>query len=223
MADAQLVGAGEGALSGAAAGSIFGPIGAGVGAVAGGTLGYLSSSQKGYSLPTDLYSQRLQQIASYSNQLRGATDQYATAIGNMYNTAYNQYLPDAAATFAGKGLGIDSGAFGAELARTAAKFTSEDLTNVAGMNINSIDKVNKQYGDAWSDMFGANVGSNKSGFDQGNANVAGLLGTAAGLARIGLNKGTPNPMSGSTISYTSATSDFNPRNPWAGESEGFGK
>lgn len=186
MADEQLVGAGEGALSGASAGAIAGPWGAAAGAVVGGTLGYLGSNQKGYSIPWDQYNSRLSQIASYSKQLEGATSQYATAIGSMYNTAYNQYLPNAAAAFAGRGLGIDSGAFGAEAGRTAVQLTSEDMTNVAKMNIANVDKVNTQYGDAWTSMFGAANDSNKAGFNNANANMAGLGQAAVSVGKLGL-------------------------------------
>lgn len=175
MGNKQLVGAGEGALSGAGAGmAIGGPIGAGVGALAGGALGYLGSDDKGYSLPWDQYNSRLSQISDYSNQLNSATGQYASALNNMYNTAYNQYLPNAAAAFAGRGFNVDSGAFGAELGRTAAGLTSQGLADVAKMNIGNIDKVQSQYGNAWGDMFGASERSSKAGFDNSNANMAGL-------------------------------------------------
>jgi hypothetical protein len=187
MADSQMVGAGQGALSGAAAGAMVGGVpGAVIGGLGGAALGYLGSDTKGYSLPWDQYNARLGQIADYSNQLAGATSQYATAIGNMYNTAYNQYLPNAAAAFAGRGLNVDSGAFGAELGRTAAMNTASMTTDVAKMNISNIDKVQGEYGNAWASMFGAANASNKSGFDNANANMAGIGQAAVGIGKLGL-------------------------------------
>ena len=226
MADAQLVGAGTGALSGAASGAMVGfavpgigtAIGAGVGALAGGAMGYFGSkASSGYTLPWDQYNARLGQIAQYSTQLQGATSQYATAIGNMYNTAYNQYLPNAAAAFAGRGLNVDSGAFGAELGRTAGTLTSEDMTDVAKMNISSIDKVNSQYGDAWGAMFGAANKSAQSGFDQTNANNASLLGLATNVGGMALRykmnsktDPTANPWSGDANTDSSGSYGLNP-------------
>lgn len=220
--DDQLVGAGEGALSGAAAGSVAGPYGAAAGAVVGGVLGYMGSSKKGYSLPWDQYNQRLNQIASYSSQLEGATSMYATAVGNMYNTAFNQYMPQAAAAFAGRGLGVDSGAFGAELGRTAATLSSQDMVDVANKRIANIDSVQKQYGNAWDAMFGAANSSNKAGFENANANMAGVAQLAMGAARLGIMaKGTngspptPNFYGGGNADNYGMGSDWNGGNPFA--------
>ncbi len=194
----QMVGAGEGALSGAAAGASFGGVpGAVIGGVAGGVFGALGSNKKGYSLPWDQYNARLGQISNYQNQLSGATSQYATAIGNMYNTAYNQYLPNAAAAFANRGLNVDSGAFGAELARQSASYIAQGNTDVAKMNINNINSVNNQYGNAWEAMFGAANESSKAGFNNANANMAGLAQAAVGVGKLGLalNSTPKNPWS----------------------------
>ncbi len=219
--DKQVVGAGQGALSGAAAGAMVGGVpGAVIGGVAGGVFGYLGSDEKGYSLPWDQYAARLSQISDYSNKLEGATSAYASAVNNMYDTAYTQYLPNAAAAFAGRGLNIDSGAFAAELGRTAAEFTSKDIVDVAHQRIGNVNSVNAQYGNAWDAMFGASVGSNKAGFDNANANMAGLGQATVGIGKLGLMgyKGQPN---GTPPSSTPYTNDFNYKNPWAGASEGW--
>ena len=201
MANEQLVGAGEGALSGAAAGAAFGGVGAPVGAVVGAVIGYVGSNKKGYSLPWDQYNQRLQMIGNYQTQLSGATSQYATAISNLYSTAYNQWLPNAQAKFGDNGLNVNSGAFGAEAGRAAVAAQAEGAVKVADMNVSAMDKINAQYGDAWSGMFGANIGSNKAGFDNANANMMGLGQAAVGLGKLGLSRDTPaNPFSNTPAS-----------------------
>lgn len=186
--DQGIAGAGMGALSGGASGAMIGgPVGAGVGAVAGGLLGYLGSNQGGFKLPWDQYNNRLAQIGQFQQQLTGANQQYLTAIGNMYNTAYNQYMPDMAAQFAGRGLNIDSGAFAAEAGRAAVGLTGQYNAQAYQSNINNINSVENQYSNAWNSMFGMAGQSSLAGFNNANANM-GAIGSFAGqlaLARYG--------------------------------------
>ncbi len=218
-----LEGAGSGALAGGLSG---GPWGALAGGVLGGVSGYLAGNKKGYSLPWDQYNQRLSQISNYSNQLDAATNTYANAIGNMYNTAYNQYLPNAAAQFAGRGLNVDSGAFGAELGRVAAMNTASMTTDIAKQRISNINSVDSQYGNAWADMFGAANKSNEAGWANSNANMAGIgrasvaIGSAALRHRWGDSSDTTNGTPPSWLTQPN-NSDFNYDNPWKGASEGF--
>ena len=64
---------------------------------------------------------------------------------------------------------------------------------------------------------GAANGSNKAGFEQGNANVAGLLGAASGFARIGLanSRNTSNPWAQNNASVYNGNYGQPPMNPWA--------
>ncbi len=230
MSNKRAVGAGEGAISGAAAGaSVGGPWGAAIGGVAGGVFGYMGSDEEGYSLPWDQYNARLAQISDYSSKLEGATNQYATAVSNMYNTAFTQYLPKAEAAFAGRGLQIDSGAFASELAKTSADLTSRGLVDVAKQRIGNVSSVESQYGNAWDAMFGASVGSNKAGFDNANANMAGLGQAAVGIGKLGLMgyngkqpNGTPPTRdfysnTGGTTSNYGLGPSWNGGNPFAGD------
>lgn len=84
------IGAGGGALSGAATGSMFGPIGTGVGAVAGGLMGsglFGGGSKTGQGLPTFNPQQALQLQGQTFDQMSGQALGFGS---DLFNQASNQ-------------------------------------------------------------------------------------------------------------------------------------
>lgn len=142
---------------------------------------------------SNLYQQRLGQISDFQTQLTGASQQYSNALNNMYQTAFSQYMPDLAGQMGASGLGIDSGAFAAQLARTAGQFTAQGLAQNAQQNITNINNVNSQYGSAWNQMFNAQNQATMAGYNTSQANQGALGGFIGRLAMTGLGAAIGGP------------------------------
>lgn len=182
----QQYGTVAGMAAGGALGSFGGPMGAKAGMEAGGAIGEMiggsfDKSPGGPSLQWDQYNQRLAEITDYQNQLTGAQSSWATAIGNYNTTMMNLATPYIEARYAAHGMGFNSGAVAAEVARQAAMYMAEGTTAIAKQNFNNINSVEDARGRAWSSMFDLAGKNNQLGWDANNTNETAALGSL-GLA-----------------------------------------
>lgn len=210
MANEQLVGAGEGGISGAAAGAqVGGGPGAAVGGVLGATLGYLGAGgAKGPQYDPAWFSNRESEINDYSNSLDMARSSYLASLGNMYNDAYSRFSQNAAPQFAAAGNQINSGAFAQSLAYKSAEYSANLAPVAYNAQREDLNNVNKARGDAFTAMLKARTGGADLGFDADQKNSAAMGGLftnsllAYGRSKAGNNGGYP---SGQAPMYNPAT------------------
>ena len=145
----------------------------------------------------NLYNQRMGQINDFSNQLAQARSKYITSVNNMYNTAYNQYLPDAQAAFAGKGLAVNGGAFAAELARRAAGYQAQLTPLAFQQETADLNSVNASRNSAWGALAGAQGNASMWNAQNEASNQAALGGLAGKLAFAGLGAAVGGPVGAS--------------------------
>lgn len=69
-----------------------------------------------------MFRSRMNQIQDFEKALAGARSRYLASVGNLYQNSYNRFAQNAEASFANRGLAVNGGAFGAELARKSADY-----------------------------------------------------------------------------------------------------
>lgn len=97
---------------------------------------------------------RAREIDNFSNQLTGLRTRYSAALANFGNYTFNRFVPQAEASFAGRGLNVTGGAFQSALARKAADIQQSEGLEMYNRERSDIGAVN----DAWSALRAAQLG-----------------------------------------------------------------
>lgn len=138
------------------------------------------------------YERRLADINSFAGQLDAARAQYLTSVGNMYTQAFSQYMPQAEANFAGRGLQVNGGAYASALGRETAGYQAQLTPLAYQQQLQDLNNVQNLKGQAWNQMF---QGMNQANMFNANMRaensraIGGFLGnlgaTAVGTAMAG--------------------------------------
>lgn len=133
MAISQTGQAVQGGMSGAAAGSAVMPgWGTAIGAVAGAVIPSLFQS-KGDGFNQEALdmeqSKRLSSISVFSDALTAARANYDKATQNMQSLAFNRFMPNIEAQYAGRGLNVTGGAFQSSLGKEIANLQASANVN----------------------------------------------------------------------------------------------
>ena len=175
-------------MQGAATGmSMGGPWGAAAGGALGLASGFLGGDS-GPSFDEGLWKDRQGQIESFRDRLAGLRTQYRTSLANLSNNTYNRFMPLAQAQFAGKGLQVSGGAYGAALARKAAELQDMENVDLFNREREDINRESSMWDKFYADKIAAKQGisdaqwkgGREDSASMGKGLIAGLSGLAAG-------------------------------------------
>lgn len=157
-------GAAQGALSGVAAGSAFGPWGMAIGGAIGaagalGGAGLFGSSSKNYGYSKGdieaMYDQRMSQIYNFKQELEGSQNTYLAQMNSLNSTAFNNFFgPNAITKMGAMGFDPSSGGTAAELARQAAMMQAGTYQSYFDAQQKGLMAVDQAMGGASSSRMG---------------------------------------------------------------------
>lgn len=155
----------------------------------------LAGSQKqkntGYSKGDLDYiaSVRSREIESFSQQLAQARSRYMSRLPQFQNFAFNQFMPEAEAAYAGRGLQVSGGAFGSALGKKAAEFQNQGMLDELNMEREDANSVSNAMGQLRAAQLGGGY-NNMQGQQGMNPLASGLGQVAYDLFSDGLDRGT---------------------------------
>ena len=155
-----------------------------MGQVAGSMLGKVISGgggSQGYDMA--LVNARRAEIDKFSQDLSAARSKYSTALGNMYNSAFQRFIPAQQARVAARGLSMGGGAYNASLGREVARYQSELEPQIYQAERQDLGSVDAARGGLFGSVFGASNTANQMNVtrNQGQADaISGMLSSIGG-------------------------------------------
>lgn len=104
------------------------------------------------------YNSRSADIDKFEKQLSEARGNYESSLRNMYSTAFNQYMPNIEAQYAGHGMQVSGGGFASALAKVSAMNTAQMLPQVYDAQRQDLNTVQGYR----NSLFGAQTGANNA-------------------------------------------------------------
>lgn len=136
----------------------------------------------------DVYAaRRMGEINDFANTLATVRQRYMTQLNNFQNYAFQRFMPQAEAQFAGRGLQVSGGAYASELARKSADYQNEGLLTAAQMereDLGNVESMRQATRNAQMGMAGQ-VAMNPWSDTQGNF-MGQLSGNLMNLGYMGL-------------------------------------
>lgn len=132
---------------------------------------------------------RGREIESFSRQLAQARSRYMSKLPQFQNFAFNQFMPEAEAAYAGRGLQVSGGAFGSALGKKAAEFQNQGMMDELTMEREDAHSISNALGQLRAAQLGGGY-NNMQGPGGVDPLAAGLGQVGYDLFRDGLDRGT---------------------------------